>query len=334
MDSDDHAAIGDHGGAGGVAGGIGGEIDGETHHFAGLGVTVHGDGGDELVVDFGGVDEHFGELGFYDAGTDGVASHVGRAQLFGEDFGHGNNGGLGHGVAALHGAGRDARDGGHVDDGSAALLHHHSGGALAHEEVAFYVHIEGLVESTHFHVHGGPEVRVGGGVVHENIASTELIFNAIEQGIDSGRVAGVAGDAHAFGSGVGGDGCGHFVQRFLLAGADDDGSAVLGEPPGDGFADTPAGSGDDGDFIFQAEIGEWHGGSPWLVNPPHKVWRKNDGRKQVGYGSSPFVSTLEQIERKERLFLHGYLEFLTHPYVIGIGETVDLHDSLARGLMF
>jgi hypothetical protein len=119
-----------------------------------------------------------------------------------------------------------------------------------HAEVALEVHLERLAERAPVAAHHGPEVRVGGRVVHQHVHLAEVRHRAgHELGAalvlahvrrDHERVAARRADLR-----------GHLVQALLLAGGQDHLRARRRQLRGDGRADAAAGSRDDGDLPSQ-----------------------------------------------------------------------------------
>src|SRR5690606_21557760 len=173
----------------------------------------------------------------------------------------------GHRVDALEVAGGDAVDGGDVDDAAAAVLAHQLAGFDGHEEVAADVHVNGLLEGRQIGVQDVRELRVGGGVVDQDVEAAELLADLREHGLDLLHLADVAGDRSGLAAGSV-DGVGNRLATVDLAAGNDHVRALLGQQLGDGFADAAAGAGNEGDLAVEVEqVGLGHTFSPWSVEP-------------------------------------------------------------------
>ena len=143
-------------------------------------------------------------IGEDDAGGHGVDPDAGRAKLFGQGFGQGQNGAFGGGIGRLAGGAHLAPHAGHVDDGAPAPLQEQGHGGIGAEVSASHIHRKDPVPNGLGRL-GEKAVVTDSGVVDEHVQLFQpgkgrrhggLIGNI---GADGGRT-GLCG--HGLGSGV------------------------------------------------------------------------------------------------------------------------------------
>jgi len=106
------------------------------------------------------------------------------------------------------------------------------------------------------------ELRVGGGVVDQDVEAAELLLDLREDVADLLHFTDMAGDRGGLAT-VGDDGVGDFLAVVDLAAGNDDMGALLGQQFGDGFTDATAGAGNEGDLAVEVEqLGLGHGFFP------------------------------------------------------------------------
>src|SRR5690606_13713115 len=104
-----------------------------------------------------------------------IAADAVLCALLGEYLGHADYCGLGHRVDALELARGDAVDRGNVDDAAATVGLHQLAAFDGHEVVAADVDVDGLLEGAQIGVQYIAELRVGGGVVDQDVEEAELL---------------------------------------------------------------------------------------------------------------------------------------------------------------
>ena len=150
---------------------------------------------------------------------------------------------------ALKRSGFDARDARDADERSWSRAPDEVPSDLArHEEIAFEVHLEGLVPSSRRNLQKRAEVGVGGGVVDEDVDLTEFLDRLRNERFAVLLAACVRCDRER----IRADGVGHRLHAFELARRHHDLRAVLRERVRDGFADTATATGDDRDLPLEA----------------------------------------------------------------------------------
>lgn len=232
---------------------VGGEVQRRAGELVGLRVAAERGAarhqGAELLV----AHQRRGELRLHQPRRDGVDADAGRAQLGGQRLGHRDDRRLGHAVHALHRRRAQARHAGHVDDGARGVArgevpHHLAGG----EEVAAGVDLEGLVPGGVLHLEHRPEVRVGGGVVHQHVHLAELLHRLGDEALHVLQLAGVGGDGQRAAALLR-DARGHRLEGVGLARGQHHLRPGAGEGEGDGLPDAAGGSGDDGDLVGEVD---------------------------------------------------------------------------------
>ena len=142
------------------------------------------------------------------------------------------------------------------------MFAHQLAGFHRHEEVAADVHVDGFLEGAEVGVQHVAELRVGGGVVDQDVQAPELLADTGEDLADLFHFANMAGDGGGLAA-VGDDRIGHVLATFELAARDDHMGALLGQQLGNGLADTAAGAGNKGDLAVEVEqLGLGHGDFP------------------------------------------------------------------------
>ncbi len=136
---------------------------------------------------------------------------------------------------------------------------------------AAVVDLPGLVEAGQVDVDGPPHVRVGGGVVDEDVDATEPLDRGRDAGGDLVGLAGIGGEHRGLPAG-GADLVGRRLERVLLARREHHVGARPGEGGGDRLADPAAGAGDQGDLPLQADL---HPQEP-NGRPPQAARRRAD----------------------------------------------------------
>jgi len=134
------------------------------------------------------------------------------------------------------------------------VLAHQLAGLDRHVEITANVHVNGLLERRKVGVENVAELRVGRGVVHQDVQAAEPLANLREDGTDLLHLADMAGDRTGLAAGLD-DGIGNGLAAIDLAAGNDDVCALLGEQLGDGFADTAARAGNEGDLAVEIEQG-------------------------------------------------------------------------------
>lgn len=81
----------------------------------------------------------------------------------------------------------------HVDDAAAAVVAHQLAGFDRHEEVAADVHVDGFLEGAEVGVQYVAELRIGRGVVDQDVQTAELFADAGEDLADLFHLTNVAG---------------------------------------------------------------------------------------------------------------------------------------------
>src|SRR6266481_4675047 len=195
-----------------------------------------------------------------------------------------DDGGLGRAVVRHHGRAVDAGDGGDVDDDAAAALGHHLlARPLAAEEDAVDVDLDHRVPAVDADVLGlGAERRAR--VVDHDVDPTHLLRGALDQRLDRVLLAHVHRLAEGAAAELGDLGH-HGLEVLLLAAADHDIGARLGELDGDGAADADAASRDDGDLLLERERRRRHGtsrGFPLRSGSGPKSLRRADYTQAAG----------------------------------------------------
>ncbi|MNP33309.1 hypothetical protein D3C76_1265410 [compost metagenome] len=147
---------------------------------------------------------------------------------------------------------RDAVDRRHIDDAAAAVFAHQLAGFHRHEEVTTNVDVHGLLEGVQVGVQHVAELRVGGGVVDQDIQAPELFADTGEHLLDLLHLADVAGHCSCLAPG-GNDRLGDLLAAVQLAAGDDHVGALLGQQVGNGFTDAAAGAGNEGDLAVKVE---------------------------------------------------------------------------------
>ena len=195
--------------------------------------------------------EGFGVGGGEVARGDGVDLDVFGGPLVGEGFGELGDSALGGGVGGDADAALEAEQGGDVDDFAGGLPGDEvAGGELGELEDAGEVDLQDLLPVFEGDVFGGV-AEDGAGVVDEDVDVAELRFDLGEEGLGAGGGGEVGLEGGGFSAG-GDDCCGGLVGGAAVA-VDGDGGSGLGEGSGDGCTESAGGSGDEGDFIVEAE---------------------------------------------------------------------------------
>ena len=161
-----------------------------------------------------------GELGVGQPGQYRVDPNAVSGQFLGKALGHVDDAGLGHRIDQLarRGAlGIDRRD---IDDRAAAMIFHASRGLNRGPEVAAQIDLDGLLIGRQIHIDGRPEIRVSGGIVHQQAGPQFQRVELGEHRFDRARLADVHG--HRLGAAAGAaNGLGHGLAAFLAStGAD------------------------------------------------------------------------------------------------------------------
>jgi len=162
--------------------------------------------------------------------------------------------GLGDVVDAEPESGADAAHARHVDDRAAVLAHVPVDGELGQRENAADVDVEGLVPGAQVGVEAVPEVRVGGGVVDQDVDPAVPVERRADQPLELVRLSGVGSERHR---GVRTDGVETFglgVEVRLLAAREHDFGAPLDERVGDGAADAAACAGDNRNPVLKVVL--------------------------------------------------------------------------------
>src|SRR5262252_2907658 len=249
-------AVDNDGGAGHERGGLGGEEDARVSDLLHLAPAAHsGAAGHRVVGLLGRRGVLLGQhaqipLGLHWTGRDAVDADPlaapGHAKLSREV----DHGGLGRAVVGHHRRAVHPGDGGEVDDRAATPLRHHlPARPLAAEEHAVDVDLD----------HGVPAVGAdvldlgterGARVVDHDVEATHFLYGALDETLHRVFLTNV----HHLAEGAAPepvDLLHHGIQVLLLAAADHDIGARLGELYGDGAANAHAASGDDGNFPLE-----------------------------------------------------------------------------------
>ena len=105
------------------------------------------------------------------------------------------------------------------------------------------VHLEGLVPCAQLGAQNRPKVRVGGGVVDQDVDPGEALHGLLDEPLQVVLLAAVGGDRHGLLRVQGVDPLCFSVEVRLLAAREDDLGSMLGEDLGDRASDATAGSG-------------------------------------------------------------------------------------------
>ena len=182
-----------------------------------------------------------GELGLDQTGSQGVDPHRG-AQLAGQLAGQMDHGGLGDVVPADPPLHRQPADRGQVENGPAPFGHAGPPSRLDPLEVAGLVDPDGLVGPRRVEVDHRSVVRVGGGVVDQDVDPAEPVDGGGHAGVGLVGVAGVGHPPVHLAAAVP-LGCVDLGRRLGqgvgLAGRDHHRGAGRGEGQGDGLSDAP-----------------------------------------------------------------------------------------------
>ena len=192
------------------------------------------------------VDQDLGEVGHDEARSD--TDHAGRAELGGELAGHVDERGLGEVVdaepAAVGAQSSDRRD---VDDGARAFLERLLPRCLAPQQRRFQVDLERLVVASLVDVERAAVVRIGGGVVDEDVEAAEAFDRGAHRPLAGVGIAGIGcEDLHV---------AGHLRPRrfelFLLSTVDHHLGARGGQRRCDRLANALRGTSDQCDLAVQ-----------------------------------------------------------------------------------
>src|SRR5215470_13563563 len=259
-------AVDDDGGAGHERGGFRGEEDAWVGDLVDLAPPAHARAARHRVV---GLLGHCGVLfgqhaqvpfGLHRPRRDAVDADAEATPRHSQLAGEVDHGGLGRAVVGHHRRAVDPGDGGEVDDGAPIPLRHHLlARPLAAEEDAVDVDLDHRVPAVGANVLDlGAERRAR--VVDHDVDAPHLLRGALDQALDGVFLAHV----HRLAEGAAPellDLLHHGLEVLLLAAADHDIGAGLGELHGDGAADTHAASGDDGDLLLERERRRGHDAS-------------------------------------------------------------------------
>src|SRR5581483_3516693 len=190
-----------------------------------------------------------GEVRLHQPGGDAVDPDVGR-QLGGQVLREVDHRRLGGVVDTDEAAVVHPADGGDVDDVAAVLLHVAAVGELGPHQQAAQVDLEGLVVAGQVDVDGLAEVRVGGGVVDEDVEGPEALERGVDRGLGLVGLAGVGGDHVDLAVDLGG----RLLQLVLLARGQHHLGAGFGHRLGDGEADALGGTGDKGCLAVESQV--------------------------------------------------------------------------------
>ena len=202
---------------------------------------------DLAVAGFVGL-EGFGVGGGEVAGGDSVDLNVFRRPLVGEGLGELGYTAFGGGIGGDSDAALEAEEAGDVDDFSSGVSGHDvAGNELGELEDAGEVDLQDLLPAFERGVYGGIAVD-GAGVVDEDIDAAEVGVHGGEEGV--GAVGG--GEVGL----EGGGGAANCLRGFVCGAAvavDGYGGSGFGECRGDSCAEAAGGSGDEGNFVVEAE---------------------------------------------------------------------------------
>ena len=123
-----------------------------------------------------------------------------------------------------------------------------AGDELDHSEVALHVDLEGLVPGALVDAEHRTEVRVGRGVVHQDVDLAVGLQRLVEHVLSLVGVADVAGDGRRVAA-LGPDLVRHGLQAFDLSRDENDLGSLFGHVGRDGCADSPACPCDDRDLV-------------------------------------------------------------------------------------
>ena len=140
-----------------------------------------------------------------------------------------------------------------VDDAAAPVVPHHRGDALAHAQRTLEVDGEDLAPQVEGHVADPGAGGADPGVVDEDVDAPEPLDDGVDEAGDGIPVADVTGPAERLDPGRGRDLRRHLVTQLLLAAADDDRGAGLGQTLRHRPADALGRTGHDGDPAGQVE---------------------------------------------------------------------------------
>src|SRR4029077_10862605 len=205
--------------------------------------------GDLLVSPEGG-----GEFRFHDAGGNGVDSDAQRPELGGELPGEHDEGRLGHPVGAEPKLGPQSRDARHVDDRASMRPHPGVDDQFGEHQWSPQVDLEGLVPGAELDIEDWAEVRVGPGVVDQDVNAPEAIQDRRDHPLR------ILGSAHVRRHRRGGSGMPRIdpIRRRLetleFAAGDKDPSPLVRQRPRRRLADATASARHDRYAIGQVEI--------------------------------------------------------------------------------
>src|SRR5215510_6929484 len=259
-------AVDDDGGPGHERRGLRGEEDARVSDLLHLAPAAHSGAAGHRVVGLlgrGGVllGQHAQiPLGLHWTGRDAVDADPLAAPRHSKLSREVDHGGLGRAVVGHHRRAVHPGDGGEVDDRAATPLRHHLlARPLAAEEHAVDVDLDHRVPAVGADVLDlGAERRAR--VVDHDVEPPHFLRGALDQGLDGVLLAHV----HRLAEGAAPelfDLLHHGLEVLLLAAADHDIGAGLGELHGNGAADAHAASGDDGDLLLERERRRGHDAS-------------------------------------------------------------------------
>ena len=200
--------------------------------------------GSELVAEV--VDEERSEIGLDQPGGD--ADHPGRAEFGSELAGHVDQRCLGEVVdAEATTVGSQTADRRDVDDRARPILECVLPRGLAPPHRGFEIDLEGLVVSTLVDIEQAPVVRVGGGVVDQDVEAAETFDRGAHGPLPGIEVAGVCREDLDLAVHVGS----RSVQLILLAAVDHHLGARCGERRCDRLSDALRGAGDQRDLAVE-----------------------------------------------------------------------------------
>ena len=161
------------------------------------------------------VAQNRGHGSFDEAGSDGVAGNVARADFAGDGHGQADQSGLRSGVVGLPRLAHLAENAGDVDDASPALLEHGADDLLDAEIRGSQIGLQDGVPVGALHAHD--ELIAGdAGVVDQDIDLAELGDGGLDGGLDLLFVGDIESEGRGFAAG-GGDFGDQFVELFLIA---------------------------------------------------------------------------------------------------------------------
>src|SRR5690606_23089581 len=206
-------------------------------------MTPHRDATDYLLVDAFIGEQCPGKLCFRQPRQDGIAANAEGRALLGKGFRHVDHGGLGDRVDRLAHARLQAVHRRGIDDGTTALFAHQLARLDRHEEIATNIHIDSLVVRGQVGIQHIAEIRIGGGIVDQDIETAMLLANGGKGCLDTVHVTDMAGQRLGTAA-IGTNRIDDRLATFRLATADQYMRALLRQQPRNRLTNTTTGTGD------------------------------------------------------------------------------------------